>query len=89
MESLSIFGPLGDTALLLGLSAEYRATKRVTIVGEVFSEVHFGGDRSLALTRAGAVYAIGEKTTLEGAIGTGLTRGSPDLTVTLGVTTRF
>ena len=75
--------------MLLGLSAEYRATKALTIVSEVFSEVRFGGDRSLALTRAGAVYAIGEKTTLEGAIGTGLTRDSPDLTVTLGVTTRF
>jgi len=76
--------------MLLGLAAEYRATKAVTLVGEVFSEVRFGGgERSIALTRVGAVYAIAEKMIIEGAIGTGLTPKSPDLTVTLGVTMRF
>lgn len=54
--------------ILLGLSAEYRATPVITLVGEVFSEVRFGGERSIALMRAGAVYAIAEKMTIEGAI---------------------
>ena len=36
--------------------------------------------------RGGAVYVITERVRLDGAIATGLTRGSPDLLIAVGVT---
>lgn len=76
-------------AMLLGLSAEYRATAALALVAEVFSVITFDGEGPSAVVRAGAVYALGESVRLDGAVGAGLTANSPDLTATLGVTFRF
>jgi hypothetical protein len=76
-------------ALLLGLAGEYRATKALALVAETFSEVTFEGEDPSAVLRAGAIYAITDRIRLDGAVGVGLTRNSPDVTATLGVTFRF
>jgi hypothetical protein len=76
-------------ALLLGLAGEYRATKALALVAETFSEVIFDGEDPSVVLRAGAVYAITDRIRLDGAVGVGLTRNSPDVTATLGVTFRF
>jgi hypothetical protein len=76
-------------AMLLGLSAEYRTTPALSLVAETFSEITFDGAGPSVVARAGAVYAISDRVRVDGAVGVGLTRNSPDLTATLGVTFRF
>jgi hypothetical protein len=70
----------------LAASLEYRVTKAWILVGEVVSAV--GADRAadVAVLRVGAIYAIGARLKLDGAVGVGLTRGSPDVLVTVGMT---
>lgn len=70
----------------LAASLEYRMTKAWILVGEVVSIV--GADRAPDLTvlRVGAIYAIGARLKLDGAVGVGLTRGSPDVLITVGMT---
>ena len=70
----------------LAASLEYRMTKTWILVGEVVSAV--GADRAadVAVLRVGAIYAVGARLKLDGAVGVGLTRGSPDVLTTLGIT---
>ena len=70
----------------LAASLEYRVRKAWILVGEVVSAV--GADRApdLAVLRAGAIYVVGDRLKLDGAVGVGLTRRSPDVLVTVGLT---
>ncbi len=47
-----------------------------------------GADRApdVAVLRAGAIYVVGERLKLDGAVGVGLTRDSPDVLITVGMT---
>lgn len=67
-------------------SVEYRATRAWVLVAEVVSTVSVDTGGDTAVLRAGAVYAITNRIRLDGALGFGLTRKSPDVLVTLGVT---
>lgn len=93
--SLTLTGNVGYTFVTrdreldfwtLAASLEYRMTKAWILVGEIVSAV--GADRApdVAVLRAGAIYAIGARLKLDGAVGVGLTRASPDVVTTLGVT---
>ena len=75
--------------LLLGLAGEYRVTKALALVAETFSEITFDGEGPAVVARVGAVYAITDNVRIDGAVGMGLTRNSPDVTATVGVTVRF
>ena len=70
----------------LAASLEYRVAKAWILVGEVVSAV--GADRApdVAVLRAGAIYVVGERLKLDGAVGVGLTRDSPDVLITVGMT---
>ena len=67
-------------------SFEYEITDAWSLVGEVVSELgtHDRGD--VVVLRAGTVLAITEGIEVYTAVGFGLTRDSPDVTVRLGVT---
>lgn len=69
-------------------SVEYRATKEWSLVGEIVSGLGIHGDRTpdTIVLRAGTIYAITERVKLDGAVGIGATRDSPDVVVTFGVT---
>ncbi|HET7854007.1 MAG TPA: transporter [Candidatus Methylomirabilis sp.] len=66
-------------------SFEYKVTDAWTIVGEVSSELSARGDTDIVVLRPGTVLAITEGIEVYTAVGFGLTRDSPDVTVTLGV----
>ena len=72
---------------LLNGAAEYRLTPAWTLVGEVVNTIaaHQKGVDTVML-RVGGVYVIHERIKLDGAVGMGLTRESPDLVLTLGIT---
>jgi hypothetical protein len=55
------------------------------LAGEVFSTL---GTRApdTALIRGGATYALSDRVRLDGAVGAGLTRQSPEVILTVGVT---
>jgi len=67
-------------------SFEYEITDAWSLVGEIVSELgtHDRGD--VVVLRAGTVLAITEGIEVYTAVGFGLTRDSPDVTVRLGVT---
>lgn len=73
----------------LAASLEYRARKSVWLVGEAVGTlgVDAAGDR--LVLRAGAVWAVTDRVKLDGAVGAGATRASPDVTITLGLTLRL
>ncbi len=75
--------------MLLGLSAEYRASAAWSLAAETFSEIMFDGEGASVVARAGAIYSLSERVKMDGAVGVGLTRNSPDVTATVGVTFRF
>jgi hypothetical protein len=75
--------------MLLGLSAEYRASAAWSLAAETFSEITFDGEGPSVVVRAGAVYSLSERVRMDGAVGVGLTPDSPDVRATLGVTFRF
>ena len=78
-----------EHGLVLGLAGEYRATKTLAVVAETFSVVTFDGSAPYVVLRVGAMYTISDRIRLDGAVGAGLTRNSPDVTATVGVTLRF
>ena len=75
-----------DTWVLNG-AVEYRVTPAWSLVGETVNTLaaHKEGVDTYVL-RAGSVYAVHERVKLDGAVGVGLTRESPDVIVTVGVT---
>ena len=70
----------------LSASVEYLASKAWLLVGEVVSALAAEKTAEFAVLRVGAVYAISERIRLDGAVGFGLTRPSPDVILTVGVT---
>ena len=71
----------------LNASAEVPVAAAWTIVGEMVGE--FATSRRSAdrvVLRAGAVYAVGERLRFDAAAGFGVTRASPDVLLTVGVT---
>ncbi len=67
-------------------SIEYRVTNAWSLVGEVVGSLGTGRAEDTVVLRAGSVYAITGRLKLDGALGFGLTRASPDLLATIGVT---
>ena len=68
-------------------SVEYRVTPAWSVVGEVASSIAARKEGvDTVVLRAGSVYAIHERIKLDGAVGVGLTRESPDVVLTLGIT---
>ena len=67
-------------------SVEYRATAAWALVGEIVNTV--GADKApdTAVLRIGQVYDITNRIKLDGAVGFGVTRESPDVLVTVGAT---
>jgi hypothetical protein len=65
---------------------EYRVTQAWTLVSEVVSGVGDRREPDTAVVRAGAVYAVTERLRMDAAVAAGLTRGSPDVLVTVGLT---
>jgi Putative MetA-pathway of phenol degradation len=77
-------------AWLLSGAIEYRATGALSLVGELVSELATTRARDeVVLLRAGLVYGLTDRVRLDGAVGFGLTRGSPDVTATVGMTVAF
>ena len=67
-------------------SLEYRVSKPWVLVGEVVSILGHERAPDAVVLRAGAVYAITDRIKLDGAVGVGVTRQSPDVLITVGVT---
>jgi len=66
-------------------SFEYEITDAWSLVGEVSSALSARDDTDIVVLRAGTVLSITEGIEVYTAVGFGLTRDSPDVTVTLGV----
>ena len=69
-------------------SVEYRATKQWSLVGEIVCGLGIHGVHRTPDTivlRAGSTWAVTDRIKLDGAVGVGLTRESPDVLVTVGV----
>lgn len=77
-----------DTWTLAG-AAEYRLAKAWTLVGEVVGALGARQAADTAVVRIGAVYALTEGIRVDAAVGTGLGRDSPDLSLRVGVTIAF
>jgi Putative MetA-pathway of phenol degradation len=74
-------------AWVLSGALEYHVTAAVSLVGELVSELGTTRARDdAAVLRGGLVYGLTERVRLDGAVGVGLTRASPDVTVTVGIT---
>lgn len=93
--SLTLTGNVGYTFVTrdreldfwtFAVSLEYRMTKAWILVGEVVSAVGADRGRDLAVLRGGAIYVVGAGLQLDGAVGVGLTRDSPDVLITVGMT---
>ncbi len=70
-------------------SVDYRATKEWSLVGEIVCGLGIHGVHrtpDTTVLRAGGIWAVTDRIRLDGAVGVGLTRESPDLLVTFGVT---
>lgn len=67
-------------------SAEYRLTPKWSLVGEVVSNVGTKSATDTVVLRAGSVYAITGRVRIDGGVGFGVTRESPDVLATIGVT---
>lgn len=67
-------------------SVEYRATKAWSLVGEIVSALAARKGVDTVMLRAGTVYAMTDRIRLDGAVGFGVTRESPTVHVTIGVT---
>jgi Putative MetA-pathway of phenol degradation len=78
-----------DRALDLWLvagSVEYRAAARLSLVGEIVGKLGTDRVQHGVVLRSGAVYALSERIRLDGAVGVGISRGAPDVLMTLGLT---
>jgi hypothetical protein len=74
----------------LNLSAQGEVARAWSLVGEIVSEVAVnGGIGDRAVLRGGVVYAPSPRVKLDAAAGVGLTRASPDVLLTIGVTIGF
>jgi hypothetical protein len=73
----------------LSAAAEYRLSPSWAVVAEALGTVSTDGGTDRALVRAGAVHALTERLRLDGAVGVGFTRDSPEVVVTLGFTFGF
>lgn len=69
----------------LGASVVWQITRLWAVVGELFSTLSAGGPDT-ALLRGGATYQVSERVRLDSGVAVGLTRESPDVSVTAGVT---
>lgn len=67
-------------------SLEYRVSKPWVLVGEVVSTLGHEHAPDTVVLRAGAVYAITDRIKLDGAVGVGVNRDSPEVLITVGVT---
>jgi Putative MetA-pathway of phenol degradation len=75
-----------DLWLLTG-AIEYRAGAALSLVAELVSLLPTTAARNdIAVVRAGLAYGLTDRIKLDGAVGFGLTRGSPDVTATVGIT---
>lgn len=68
---------------------EYRATRVWSLVGEVVSAVGETKADDIVVLRVGTVYALRDWIKLDGAVGFGATKESPDVILTMGVTVAF
>lgn len=67
-------------------AVEYRATAAWSLLGEVVSALASRGGPATVVVRAGTTYAVHPRVRLDAGIGFGVTRQSPDVLVTFGVT---
>lgn len=67
-------------------AVEYRATAAWSVVGEVVSALGSRAAGDVVILRGGTVYAVSEAIRIDGAVGVGMTRDSPDVAITIGVT---
>jgi hypothetical protein len=72
--------------VLLSTSLEYRVTETWSLVSEVVSAIGVNQAPDVAVLRVGATYNLTPRIKLDGAVGAGVTRDSPNVTVTVGTT---
>jgi hypothetical protein len=77
-----------DVWLVSG-SGEYRVSPAWTVVGEIASVLGALAAPDVAVARVGVVYALTSAIRFDMAVGTGLTRASPSLVATAGITIGF
>lgn len=70
-------------------ATEYRATRVWSLVGEVVSAIGEAKAADTVVLRLGSVYALTDRIKLDGAVGFGATKESPDVIVTVGMTVAF
>lgn len=70
----------------LAASIEGRMSRAWTLVGEAVSAVGAHSAVRTVVLRVGSIYAITDRVKLDGAVGFGVTRESPDVVITVGVT---
>ena len=73
----------------LAASAEWGKGGGWTLVAEIVSDIGATAAPTTAVIRAGARLNLSAVITIDGAAGVGLTRSSPDLGTTVGLTLRF
>jgi outer membrane putative beta-barrel porin/alpha-amylase len=73
----------------LAASAEWATGGGWTLVAEIVSDIGATSAPTTAVIRAGARFDLSDVITIDGAAGVGLTRSSPDLVTTVGLTLRF
>ena len=71
---------------LLATSLEYPVTEAWSLVGEVASALGVHQAPDVAVLRVGATYTLSPRLRLDGAVGVGVTRASPDVLATMGIT---
>jgi Putative MetA-pathway of phenol degradation len=76
-------------AWTLSGSIEYPVTAALTAVAELVGTIGVSEAEDTLVARAGAVFALTKRVSLDGAVGMGLTRASQDLITTVGITVRF
>ena len=95
---VTLFGHLGYTFVArdpdlnfwtLNAAVEYRATHLWTLVGEVVSSVGESKAADVVVLRLGGIYALTDRIRVDGAVGFGVTKDSPAVIVTVGVTIAF
>lgn len=70
-------------------SVAYRVARILTLVGEVVSDFWMRGREPHVMIRTGAVFLARGRAVIDGAIAAGLTRDTPDVVVTIGITIGF
>lgn len=70
-------------------SVEYEMTTAWTLVAEAVGELATKAEPDTGVVRVGSVYALGDRVSLDGAVGFGVSDESPDVLVTVGVTIGF